>query len=165
VASQASPFQKALALAPSARPVHWSAVIRQAHLYLGMLIAPSLLMFAASGAFQIFRLNDAKPGYTPPAVIKTLGELHKSQRLAAPPRPPRPDAKPGAKARAPETPPKTPLSRTLLQWFSLVVAVGLFVSTALGLWMGAMQSRWKVTARWLLLAGTVIPIVVLFIPG
>jgi len=129
-----------------------------------MLIAPSLLMFAASGAFQIFRLNDAKPGYTPPAVIKTLGELHKSQRLTAPPRPPRP-AQPGGRARAPEVAPKTPLSRTLLQWFSLVVAIGLFVSTALGIWMGAMQSRWKVTARWLLLAGIVIPVLVLFIPG
>jgi hypothetical protein len=145
--------------------IHWSSLIRQAHLYLGMLIAPSLLMFAASGAFQIYRLNDAKPGYTPPAVIKTLGELHKNQRLAAPPRPPRPDAKPGARARAPEAPPKTPLSRALLQGFALVVAVGLFVSTALGVWMGAVQSRWKVTARWLLLAGIVVPIAVLFIPG
>ena len=46
-----------------------------------------------------------------------------------------------------------------------MVAIGLFVSTALGIWMGAMQSRWKVTARWLLLAGIVIPVLVLFIPG
>jgi hypothetical protein len=144
-------------------------LIRQAHLYLGMLIAPSLLMFAASGAFQIFRLNDAKPGYTPPAVIKALGELHKSQRLAAPPRAPRPEARPQARPgpgkpdAAPKTPQKTPLSRALLQWFSLVVAIGLFVSTALGIWMGAMQSRWKVPARWLLLAGIVIPVAVLFI--
>jgi hypothetical protein len=151
-------------LAHSAR-IHWSSVTRQAHLYLGMLIAPSLLMFAASGAFQVFRLNDAKPGYTPPAVIKTLGEIHKSQRLTAPPRPPRPEARPGAKARAPEAAPKTPLSRVILQWFAVVVAIGLFISTALGIWMGAMQSRWKITARWLLLAGIVVPIAVLFIPG
>lgn len=128
-----------------------------------MLIAPSLLMFAASGAFQVFRLNDARPGYTPPAIVSTLGQLHKNQRLSAPPRPARPEGPARAGRRAPEAAPATPVSQVILKWFAVVVAIGLFISTALGIWMGAMQSRWKVTARWLLLAGTVVPVARLFV--
>lgn len=169
-------------------------LIRQAHLYLGMLIAPSILMFAFSGAIQIFRLHEAHPGYKPPALIERLGRLHKDQVFAAAParraaaadthdadhgpalgdpQQPTPSvsttprASGGKNVRTTEAPAPgragPTLSKQLLQWFFTLVAVGLIISTALGIWMGAMQSRWKVTARWLLLAGIAIPVVLLFV--
>jgi hypothetical protein len=55
--------------------------LRRVHLYLGTLFAPVLLLFASSGAWQIYRLNDAKKdgSYTPPKIVKTLSAVHKNQ--------------------------------------------------------------------------------------
>ena len=76
--SQPKPLRRSVALGP---------LLRQAHLYLGMLIAPSILMFAVTGGLQIFRLQEAHPGYAPPPVIERLGRLHKDQVFTvAPPR-------------------------------------------------------------------------------
>ena len=59
-------------------------------------------------------------------------------------RPPRKAPAPSAgPARAPEA---VPLKKTLLKAFFAVVAVGLFLSTLLGIWMGVTVSRWKVAA-------------------
>ena len=154
---QPKPLRRSVALGP---------LLRQAHLYLGMLIAPSILMFAVTGGLQIFRLQEAHPGYAPPPVIERLGRLHKDQVFTvAPPRRARSEAAgkagPGRAAEAPR--PGPALSKRLLQWFFTLVAAGLFASTLLGVWLGAMMSRWKVSARWTLLAGVVIPVVMLLV--
>lgn len=161
-----------VAAAPTRRPIAWPVLIRQWHLWLGMLIAPSLLMFAFSGALQIFRLQESHEGYTPPAVIERMGRLHKDQVFAPEKkRPARPAAvaepaaaQPAAGAQA-ETPrPGPTLSKQLLQWFFTLVSVGLIVSTLLGIWMGAVLSRWKVSARWMLGAGVVVPVLLILLP-
>ena len=156
------------------KPIAWPMLIRQGHLFLGMIIAPSILMFAITGGLQIFRLQESHEGYTPAPIIERLGRLHKDQVFSLPKkREPRPEAAtPPADVAAPavtaapeaEAPrPGPPLSKVLLQWFFTLVAVGLVLSTLLGVWMGVMLSRWKVTARWLLLAGTVLPVLMLLV--
>lgn len=152
---------------PSARPIAWTLLARQIHNIVGMVIAPSILMFAFTGGLQIFRLQESHPGYTPAPLIEKLGRVHKDQVFAArPPRPARPaGARPnGGGEQKAEVKPATPLSKTLLQWFFVFVSAGLFVSTLLGIWMGATQGRLKIAARWALAAGTVIPIVILLLP-
>lgn len=180
------------AASPSSRPIAWATLIRQLHLWIGMLIAPTVLMFAFSGSLQIFRLQEAHAGYTPPAVIEKLGRLHKDQVFAvAKKRPARAGpadehdhehedaagaadehehaaAAPASAAAAPpaEKPRSGPtLSKRLLQWFFTLVSVGLFVSTLFGIWMGVAVSRWKVSARWLLAAGVALPVVLVLLPG
>lgn len=160
-----------VAASPTRRPIAWPMLIRQGHLWLGMLIAPSLLMFSFSGALQIFRLQESHTGYTPPAVIERMGRLHKDQVFAPEKKRPAPaaasapaSAQPAAATRA-ETPrPGPTLSKRLLQWFFTLVSVGLVVSTLLGIWMGAVVSRWKVSARWMLAAGVVVPVVLILLP-
>lgn len=145
------------------KPIAWPMLIRQGHLFLGMIIAPSVLLFAITGGLQIFRLQESHEGYTPAPVIERLGRLHKDQVFSLPKKR-APEAAPAPRAREPEAPrPGPPLSKVLLQWFFTLVAVGLVLSTLLGVWMGVMVSRWKVTARWLLLAGTVLPVLMLLI--
>lgn len=58
--------------------------VRSLHLYLGCLFAPLLLLYAVSGTWQVYRLNDAaKDGsYTPPAWLKTVSSVHLHQSLA-----------------------------------------------------------------------------------
>ena len=160
-----------VAAPPTRRPIAWPMLIRQGHLWLGMLIAPSVLMFSFSGALQIFRLQESHTGYTPPAVIERMGRLHKDQVFApekkrpAPPAASAPaSAQPAVATRA-ETPrPGPTLSKRLLQWFFTLVSVGLVISTLLGIWMGAVVSRWKVSARWMLAAGVVVPVLLILLP-
>ena len=154
-----------MSLQPSRRPVAWPLLARQFHTYLSMLIAPSVLMFAVTGGLQIFRLQEAHPGYTPAPIVEKLGRVHKDQVFAvSPPRAARPAAVGAAPRKAAEARRPTPLSKRLLQWFFVVVSAGLFLSTCLGIYMGVTVSRWKVAGRWLVAIGTVLPIVILLLP-
>ena len=157
---------------PTRKPIAWPILIRQGHLFLGMIIAPSILMFAITGGLQIFRLQESHEGYTPPPIIEKLGRMHMDQVYALKKK----KAEPAAvsveapvpvsvpvEAAKPEPKSAPPLSKVLLQWFFTLVAVGLVLSTLLGVWMGVMVSRSKITARWLLLAGTVLPVLMLLV--
>lgn len=153
------------ATAPTRRPIAWPLLIRKAHLWLGMLIAPSVLMFAFSGALQVFRLQEARTGYTPPALVEKLGRLHKDQVYAVArarePSAPSPGAAPPGAAAARPAP---TLSKQMLQWFFTLASVGLILSTLSGIWMGATLGRWKRSARWMLALGTVLPVAMILLP-
>ena len=105
------------------------------HRYLSCCIAPAMLFFAVSGAWQAFRFQETpKNGsYVPPPALVTLSHLHKAERLS------------GAAG----------------QWFRFgqVVVASAFAATALvGLVMAFRVGRpvWRV---WLcLLLGTAIPV-------
>ncbi|HKA35984.1 MAG TPA: hypothetical protein VKH43_04145 [Thermoanaerobaculia bacterium] len=53
------------------------------HLYLGSLFGPLLIAFAVSGAWQLFRFNDAKKvgSYKPARAITLFTDIHKDQVL------------------------------------------------------------------------------------
>lgn len=53
------------------------------HRYAGLLVAPLVIFFAVSGAWQIFRLQqDRKDGsYKAPAVLRIASDLHKAEDL------------------------------------------------------------------------------------
>jgi hypothetical protein len=147
--------------------------IRQFHLYLGTFFAPVIFFFALSGALQTFGLheNEEDGSYNAPAWIATMAEIHKDQRLAKPHRP-HPQAAPAENAPAhDEHPPaaapgdehKEAPSSLPLKCFVLLLAIGLMVTAALGIYM-ALQSRNNRRITWFMLAGGVIvPIVLLFL--
>ncbi|MGV8929268.1 MAG: hypothetical protein ACOH1E_05920 [Brevundimonas sp.] len=146
-------------------------LIRQSHLFVGMIIAPSVLLFAITGGLQIFRLQESHEGYTPPPIVEKLGRMHMDQvfalkkRKAGPPPVAAAAAAAAVAPPAPEPKPAPPLSKVMLQWFSAFVAAGLTLSTLAGVWMGVTLGRQRVAARWTLLAGTLIPLLMLLIPG
>jgi hypothetical protein len=148
--------------------------LRQLHLYLGTFLAPTVIFFAFSGAFQIFRLQDSRPGssYQPPAWIVKLASVHMNQRLPGPPKPrpaapppsespappaaPRPEAAPGG-----QPPPAKPSA--LLKWFFLLASIGVIVTTVLGIVMAFKSNRDRRVIWGLLVSGIVLPIVLLFL--
>jgi hypothetical protein len=154
--------------------------LRKVHLYIGIFTTPALLFFALTGAMQTFSLHEARPGSTekPPAWIATLAQLHKKQttvvpvrkpRLAAPdnnhadqqqPRnTPREAAVAAPSAQGPPAPPqKTHLPMKI---FFLLVAVSLSLSTVTGVYMSYKYSRGWGTLTALLVAGVVVPILLL----
>lgn len=142
--------------------------VRLLHLYLGVFIAPALLFFAFTGAVQTFSLHETTKGsnYKPPAILVELGQLHKKQTLVVPQRKasPQPEAKPAPKPDAPATPPPPPQkTKNLLpmKLFFLLVAIGLFTSTLTGLYMAYKYSRRASLITATLLAGIVIPLLLL----
>ncbi len=56
--------------------------IRIWHMYIGILIAPSVLFFALTGALQIFSLHEAHGSYVPPPLLEKLRRMHKDQVFA-----------------------------------------------------------------------------------
>src|ERR1035441_8337961 len=92
-------------------------VMRNIHLYLGVFFAPMLMFFLISGSWQTFGLHEASRSgnYVPPAIIKTLSEVHKDQRLSK--------GKSGSGSSIP------------LKWLIIVMAAGLLVTTILGIVM------------------------------
>jgi uncharacterized iron-regulated membrane protein len=132
--------------------------IRLWHSYIGILIAPSVIFFALTGALQIFNLHESHGAYTPPALIEKLSSIHKDQVFE---RKRHDEAEPESKGEQPQrgARDKGPaLGTMLLKWFFLFVALALTVSTALGLWIGLTHIRRKRTGWWLLVAGVILPI-------
>jgi hypothetical protein len=140
------------------------AAIRRWHSYLGVLIAPSVIVFALSGSLQVFRLHEPHGGYTPPMVIEELGRLHKDQVFA--PLPPKPAPKPPGAPKPAATPSAEPAPKPAhlaLQWFVIVLGVLLATSTALGLWMALAYSAQKGRLLVLLLLGVAVPVALIML--
>jgi hypothetical protein len=144
-----------------------STRLRQWHAYIGLFIAPSVLFFAATGALQIFNLHEAHGSYRPAVLLEKLSAVHKDQVFE---QPHEHDAPPSASvpvAGAAGNPPadddedKPSASTMALKWFFLCVSIGLFCSTLIGIWMGTTQTRKKSLAWSLLVAGTLLPILLL----
>ncbi len=117
--------------------------LRLIHLYLGCLFAPALIFFAVSGSWQIYRLQDsAKDGsYTAPKPLHVLSAIHTKQHL--------PDGKASY--------------RTPLHAFALLSAVGLVVTTLLGVIMAFRFSAGVVAPLSCVLGGIALPALLLLI--
>jgi hypothetical protein len=134
------------------------AALRQVHVYVAALIAPSVLFFALTGSLQLFGLHEAHGAYRPLPVVEKLGMLHKDQVFAAKPQRPEPPASAKrAAAPKPDAPAKPAVG--LLKAFFLLVAAGLVVTTGLGLWMGLSYNKNKGVVLALVVVGAIIPLV------
>jgi len=143
-------------------------LFRKIHLYFGIFIAPMLLFFAFTGAVQTFSLHETTQGssYKPPAWLVTLGQIHKKQtsvvpvrkqRAADAPKLAKTDAAPAPKPV--DAPPQK--SHLPLKIFFLIVAIGLFTSTLTGIYMAYKYNQSKLVVTALLLAGAIIPLLLL----
>lgn len=150
---------------PRANPALRLMLLRRIHSWLGLFIAPSVLFFAVTGAYQLYGLHESGPGYKPAPLAEKLGRVHMKQVFEAKPvraaAPARPEAGPAKAAPAPAKAKPTELSVLLLRAVFLVVAIGLVVSTLIGVWMAQAHGRDK-TLGWILLAaGAVLPVLIL----
>ncbi|RZU43678.1 PepSY domain-containing protein [Edaphobacter modestus] len=147
-------------------PIAALKVVRLIHLYLGVFIAPAIVFFAFTGALQTLSLHESSKGstYKPAHWIIVLAQLHKKQTTERPASKVQQPATSSlaSKAGGPERtgssekgPAHHPLS---LKIFFLVVSVGLFASTATGLYMSYKYCRRKVLLAIVFIAGIVVPI-------
>ena len=149
------------------RRTNYAKTLRQMHLWLGTLFAPSILFFAFTGALQLFSFHETRPGstYEPPRWIERLAQIHKKQTMALKPKRSAPENKrPGVEQRRPQPAeaPMQPMSTVALKWFFLFMSAGLIVTTGLGIYMAFAYGR-NATVTWALLAvGTILPAALVF---
>jgi hypothetical protein len=152
-------------------------ISRQIHLYLGVFIAPALLFFALTGGLQVFGLHETSKGsdYKPPQWLVVAAQLHKKQNSVVHKRPMDADNRLPAGAAAPVANPAPPMpakpdmprmdakNPLPLKLFSGLVALGLFISTLLGIYMSFRYTRKPGLITVVLVAGVVVPIVLALI--
>ncbi len=151
----------------SLKRINYAKRLRQLHLYLGTLFAPSIIFFAFSGALQLFSFHETRPGstYQPPAWIERLAQVHKKQTMALKPKRSAPDNRrqaPEQKRPQPADVPSEVKSAAALKWFFLSMSAGLIVTTGLGIYMAFAYNR-SATVTWaLLVVGTIVPAALVF---
>lgn len=138
--------------------------IRRLHLYLGTFFAPAILFFTVTGALQTFSYHETSRGsdYQPPAWIASAGEIHKKQGLSAPSASPVATQPLAAPDPAPREKPKLRVSWAL-KWFVLFMSLGLVGTTLLGITMAFKYRRGVGLITGLLVAGTLLPIALLYL--
>jgi hypothetical protein len=149
-------------------------LFRKTHLYFGLFISPALLFFAFTGAVQTLSLHEAAgSSYKPPAVLAELGQLHKKQTTVMPVRKapeggaaqeagrPNHAATPSSTAQPAVTLAGKQKQHLPMKIFFLAVAVGLLTSTATGVYMSYKYERNKLLVTGTLLAGVLVPLLLL----
>ena len=118
-------------------------LLRRLHLWLGCLFAPTLIFFATTGTWQLYRAHDSKKdgSYTAPALVRTLSAVHMNSHL------------PGKRVTA----------YTPMRTFSTLAAAGLVFTTMLGIVMAYRMSRTVLAPTLCLMAGILIPVVIIAI--
>ncbi|KRE89416.1 hypothetical protein ASG87_03490 [Frateuria sp. Soil773] len=159
---------------------------RQLHLYLGVFTAPMLLFFAVTGGLQTFSLHETTRGssYAPPAWLASMAQLHKKQTTVVPARklrpperaagteprvarsasvaPPPGDIAPAARAATDRGDTARPRKNLWpMKVFFGLVALGLLLSVLTGLYMAYRYSRKPVLVSAVLLAGILVPLLLL----
>jgi len=136
--------------------------IRRIHGWLGVLFAPSIILFALTGALQMFNLHETERGETPGFIAK-IAMIHTHQTDEVPVRKPQP-APPKTDAPRPAPQPQAERPSTLpLKLFFLVMALSLIVSSVLGVWIAFVSKRDRNLHIGLLALGLVLPIVLLLV--
>ena len=117
--------------------------LREIHLYLGCIFAPVLIFFAVTGAWQLFALHHGRKdgSYSPPRSVGFLSYVHQFQHI----------------------PPTSSEADTPLRYFMLAAAIGLIVTTILGIIMAFRYGRSRLSVILCLLGGVVIPVGILLI--
>jgi hypothetical protein len=155
--------QARAATTPARRRTPFPLLLRKLHGYVGMLIAPSVIFFAATGILQVYHLHEAHGAYAPAPIVQKLGTLHKDQTLQARRRGGPPAAAGARRARPPEAAEAgragPNVAVQLLKAFFALAAAGLIFSTAAGVWIALQQPLRRRAHLWLLAAGAIVPTV------
>ncbi|WP_299647326.1 hypothetical protein [Sphingomonas bacterium] len=127
-----------------------------------MFFAPMLLLFAVSGAFQTFRLNEPKGwGGRPPQVLVWIGAIHRDQTPPDPVEVEQQAAKYAASLRAGGGPKASHTAVLIMKLFVVLVSLGMAVSIVLGMIIAFASRVTRRPAAMAFAAGAALPFVLI----
>ena len=127
------------------------ATLRLVHYYAGVFFAPTIIFFALSGVFQVFKLHEAyreTPG-AQGGPIAWMSQVHKEAALIPP------------KAAPAKAPPPRAERSSPFKWFAALMGISLIGASLAGLWIAFNYPKRRKSFFGALLAGLVIPIALL----
>jgi len=133
--------------------------LRRWHLYVGVFLAPAILFFALTGFIQVVGWQDQR-NPPPPAWVSWMAGIHKHQAAPAS-RKPRPQPAPAPAAGQPRGEDHDEAPFVPLKVFALLTAIGLFVTTLMGLAVALGIRSMRRTVWLILAAGVVVPAVLM----
>ena len=112
---------------------------------------------------MVFSLHEDQGAYEPPQWIEVVAQIHKNQKTTLRPKQTKsPEAAPSPE-RKKQKKVESPIAQLLLKWFCLLMAIGIIVTTCLGIYMSFKYNK-KHRLLWALLcAGLALPAVLLFL--
>ena len=125
--------------------------LRLVHYYAGVFFAPTIIFFALSGVFQVFKLHEAyreTPG-AQGGPIAWMSQVHKEAALIPP------------KAAPAKAPPPRAERSSPFKWFAALMGISLIGASLAGLWIAFNYPKRRQSFFATLLAGFVVPIVLL----
>lgn len=144
--------------------------LRQYHNWLGLFFAPAIIFFALSGTMQMLGFQDRAPGYQPLGWISLIANVHKHGMVQ---RPGKPRAAPSPAPKATPAPEKKPAEPRhddheeaglgLFKLFATILGLLLATASVLGIFIAYASKTARRTTTMLLLAGTLVPVVLLMI--
>jgi uncharacterized iron-regulated membrane protein len=142
--------------------------LRRYHHYLGVFFTPAIIFFAFSGALQTLSLHEANDWSGKPAGwVVALANIHKKQSLSPPKKRRLPAAAPAEKqdraAPAPAQAKDPQPSPVPLKIFTVLVALGLIMTSVIGIIVALTNVVMRRASTIALAAGTALPILFLFI--
>jgi len=132
--------------------------LRQWHHLIGVFLAPAILFFAFSGLIQVLGWQDQR-NPPPAAWVSAIAGIHKKQALPKP-RPAEPTRKSAGAARLGSGGHDAD-AFTPLKIFALLTAIGLFVTTLIGLTIALGTRNMRRKSLIALALGIVVPVVLL----
>lgn len=137
--------------------------LRQWHHYFGVFLAPAILFFAFSGLIQVIGWQDQR-NPPPPGWVSAIAGIHKHQMVPKP-RPAAP-AEPARKPVAPRAGGDDDHDHgafSPLKIFAMLTAVGLFVTTLIGLTIALGTRAMRRRSLIALALGVVVPVALLLL--
>ena len=141
--------------------------VRLFHNYIAVFFAPAILFFAFTGGLQTAGLHEAHGAYSPPRWVAAIASLHQHQVIAGGHHAHHDDDRHPAVGTPGVAPahdddhdrggfiPEKP--------FVLLLAIALFVTTALGLVIAVATPSTRRTSLMLIVAGIVVPVALLLV--
>ncbi|WP_174286920.1 hypothetical protein [Sphingomonas bacterium] len=142
--------------------------VRLFHNYIAVFFAPAILFFAFTGGLQTAGLHERHGDTAPPRWIVAIANLHKHQTIGGHKRPR--SAAAGPDGGKPHAPAPAPTARgdgdhdegfVAEKPFVVLLALALFVTTALGLVIAVATPSTRRMSLVLIAAGIVVPLVLL----
>jgi len=131
--------------------------LRRWHPYIGVFLAPAVLFFASTGFIQVLGWQDQR-NPAPPAWVSWVAGIHKKQ--AAPkPKPP----KPTAQGIAPRVEEHDDDAFVPLKIFALLTALGLTITTLIGVAVALGTRAMRRKSLIMLAAGVAVPVLLMLV--